>query len=181
MSTHTDEVTYLLDRAATLDAAVQALAMALEAPSQSPRFVLKGIVYKSLSERPGFTVTLHGVTLQSVYEQVLDRSGNCPELFGRIHLCLPDDGGTAGDVVISLLIADTGDYSDDGTTHWAYSTYDESGRPQRNQPLPALAGHRTSRASRAAGAAACCDDHIVERRSGQSSGTSGCTACGLKP
>lgn len=129
MSTHTDEVTYLLDRAATLDAAVQALAIALEAPSQSPRFVLKGIVYKSLSERPGFTVTLHGVTLQSAYEQVLDRSGDCPELFGRIHLCLPDDGGTAGDVVISLLIADTGDYSDDGTTHWAYSTYDETGRP----------------------------------------------------
>lgn len=129
MSTHTDEVIYLLDRAAALDAAVHALTTALEAPSQAPRCGLKGIVYKSLSDRLGFTVTLHGVTLHSVYEQVLDRSASCPDLFGRIHLCLAGDGGKLGDVVISLLIADTGDYSDDGTTHWAYSTYDETGRP----------------------------------------------------
>jgi hypothetical protein len=63
-----------------------------------------------------FAVTLHGITLMPVYEQVLERSRDCPELFARIRLCLPGDCGKPGKTIVSLLVADTGDYSDDGTT-----------------------------------------------------------------
>jgi hypothetical protein len=129
MSHRNEEVVYLLDRATTLDAAVRALALALEAPNEDPRFALKGIEYKALSDKHGFTVTLHGLTLLPVYEHVLDRSGECPDLFARIHLCLADHAGKAGKSIISLLIADTGDYSDDGTTRMGYSTFDVTGKP----------------------------------------------------
>jgi hypothetical protein len=64
-----------------------------------------------------------------VYEQVLDRSRDCPELFARIRLCLPGGDGKLGKCIVSLLIADTGDYSDDGTTQMGYSTYDVTGKP----------------------------------------------------
>ncbi|EIF33215.1 hypothetical protein BCh11DRAFT_00980 [Burkholderia sp. Ch1-1] len=126
---NTEEVLWLLDRAATLDAAVRDLALALETPTEDPRFALKGIVYKALSGQHGFSVTLHGLTLSPVYEQVLDRSHDYPDLFARIHLCLPGDGGKPGKCIISLLVADTGDYSDDGTTRFDYSTHDVTGRP----------------------------------------------------
>ncbi|ABE33646.1 hypothetical protein DR64_4675 [Paraburkholderia xenovorans LB400] len=126
---NTEEVLWLLDRAATLDAAVRDLALALETPTEDPRFALKGIVYKALSDQHGFTVTLHGLTLLPVYEQVLDRSRDCPDLFAWIHLCLPGDGGKPAKSIVSLLVADTGDYSDDGTTRFDYSTYDVTGRP----------------------------------------------------
>ncbi|MFM0430459.1 hypothetical protein PQQ75_15725 [Paraburkholderia aspalathi] len=129
MSRRNEEVVYLLDRATTLDAAVRALTLALEAPNEDARFALKGIEYKALSDKHGFTVTLHGLTLLPVYEHVLDRSGECPDLFARIHLCLPDDGGKAGEPIINLLIADTGDYSDDGSTRLGYSTFDVTGKP----------------------------------------------------
>jgi hypothetical protein len=129
MPHNADEVVYLLDHAASLDAAARALSIALETPSQEPRFALKGIVYKALGDKPGFTVTLHGVTFLPVYEHVLDRSGDNPDLFARIQLCQPGDGTNPGKVLISLLIADTGDYSDDGTSDLAYSTYDAAGRP----------------------------------------------------
>ncbi|MFM0514463.1 hypothetical protein [Paraburkholderia sp. RL17-373-BIF-A] len=129
MFQRTDEVVFLLDRATTLDATVRALALALEAPSEEPKFALKGIAYKALSDQHGFTVTLHGLTLWPVYEQVLDRSRDCPDLFARIRLCMPGDSGKVGKTIVSLLIADTGDYSDDGTTQMGYSTYDVSGRP----------------------------------------------------
>jgi hypothetical protein len=129
MSHRTEEVVYLLDRATTLDATVRALALALEAPNEDPEFALKGIEYKALSDQHGFTVTLHGLTLVPVYEHVLDRSGDCPDLFARIHLCLPGDGRKAGKPIISLLIADTGDYSDDGSTRMGYSTFDVTGKP----------------------------------------------------
>lgn len=126
---NTEEVLWLLDRAATLDGAVRDLALALETPTGDPRFALKGIVYKALGDQHGFTVTLHGLTLSPVYEQVLDRSHACPDLFARIQLCLPGDGGKPGKSIVSLLIADTGDYSDDGSTRFGYSTYDVTGRP----------------------------------------------------
>lgn len=129
MSQRTDEVAFLLDRATTLDATVQALALALETPNGEPRFALKGIAYKALSDQRGFSVTLHGLTLSPVYEQVLDRSHDCPELFARIQLCLTEEDGKPGKSIASLLIADTGDYSDDGTTQMGYSTYDVTGRP----------------------------------------------------
>ncbi|MFM0080668.1 hypothetical protein P0D72_17580 [Paraburkholderia sediminicola] len=129
MSHRNEEVVYLLDRATTLDAAVRALAVALEAPNEEPEFALKGIGYKALSDQHGFTVTLHGLTLLPVYEHVLDRSGECPDLFARIHLCLPRDGGKVANPIISLLIADTGDYSDDGSTRMGYSTFDVTGKP----------------------------------------------------
>ncbi|SDR22891.1 hypothetical protein [Paraburkholderia tuberum] len=129
MSHNADEVAYLLDRAASLDAAARALSVALEAPCHEPRFTLKGIVYEASGNKPGFTVALHGVTLLPVYEHVLDRSGDSPDLFARIQLCLPGDGTKPGKVLISLLVADTGDYSDDGTSSLAYSTYDPTGRP----------------------------------------------------
>jgi hypothetical protein len=129
MPHQTDEVVYLLDRATALDAAVRALALALETPNEEPRFALKGIVYKALSDRPGFTVTLHGLTLSTVYEQMVDRSCDPPELFARIRLCQPCNGEKPGETIVSLLIADTGDYSDDGTTRLGYSTYDASGKP----------------------------------------------------
>jgi hypothetical protein len=134
MSHRTEEVVYLLDRATTLDATVRALALALEAPNEDPEFALKGIEYKALSDQHGFTVTLHGLTLVPVYEHVLDRSGDCPDLFARIHLCLPGDGRKAGKPIISLLIADTGDYSDDGSARMGYSTFDVTGKPsERNR------------------------------------------------
>lgn len=129
MSHRTEEVLYLLGRSMTLDAAVQALALALEAPNEDPRFALKGIEYKALSDKHGFTVTLHGLTLLPLSEHVLDRSGACPDLFARIRLCLPEDGGKAGKPIVSLLIADTGDYSDDGSTRMGYSTFDVAGKP----------------------------------------------------
>ncbi|MCX4157666.1 MULTISPECIES: hypothetical protein [Paraburkholderia] len=59
----------------------------------------------------------------------LDRSGQCPDLFERIYLCLADDAGKAGKPIVSLLIADTGDYSDDGSTRMGYSTFDVTGKP----------------------------------------------------
>ncbi|MFM0455316.1 hypothetical protein PQR21_33485 [Paraburkholderia nemoris] len=129
MSHRTEEAVYLLDRATTLNAAVRALALALEAPNEEPEFALKGIEYKALGDQHGFTVTLHGLTLLPIYEHVLDRSGKCPDLFARIHLCLPGDGGKAGKPIVSLLIADTGDYSDDGSTRMGYSTFDVTGKP----------------------------------------------------
>jgi hypothetical protein len=128
MSHNSDEVVYLLHRAASLDAAVRALSIALEAQPQDNRYALKGIVYKSLNDRHGFTVTVHGVTLLPVYEHVLERSSDCPDIFGRIHLCLPTNTNP-GRIMVSLLIADTGDYSDDGTTDFGYSTYDLTGSP----------------------------------------------------
>ncbi|MFL9965460.1 hypothetical protein PQR02_31345 [Paraburkholderia sediminicola] len=98
---HTGEVVYLLHRAATLDAAVRALALALEMPNEEPGFALNGIAYKALSD-----------------------------LFARIHLCLPGDGEEPGETVVSLRIADTSDYSDDDTTRLDDSTYDDvTGRP----------------------------------------------------
>lgn len=103
MSHDIDEVVYLLDHAASLDAAVRALSVALEAPGLDPRLALKGIVYKALDDKPGFSVTLHGVTLLPAYEHVLDRSGASPELFGRIQLCLPGDGTKPGRPLVSLL------------------------------------------------------------------------------
>ncbi|CAE6892898.1 hypothetical protein R69927_04923 [Paraburkholderia domus] len=129
MSHHTDEVVYLLDRATTLDAAVRTLALALETPNEDPGFALKGIAYKALNDQHGFTVTLHGLTLSPLYEHVLDRSRDCPDLFARIRLCLPGDGVKLGETIISLLIADTGDYSDDGSTNLCYSTFDITGKP----------------------------------------------------
>lgn len=128
MSHRTEEVLYLLGRSTALDAAVRALALALEAPNEDPRLALKGIEYKALSDQHGFTVTLHGLTLLPVYEHVLDRSRECPDLFARIHLCLPGDGGKTGKPIVSLLIADTGDYSDDGSTRMSYSTFGVAGK-----------------------------------------------------
>lgn len=132
MSHRTEEVLYLLGRSTALDAAVRALALALEAPNEDPRLALKGIEYKALSDQHGFTVTLHGLTLLPVYEHVLDRSRECPDLFARIHLCLPGDGGKTGKPIVSLLIADTGDYSDDGSTRMSYSTFDVAGKPSEH-------------------------------------------------
>ncbi|WNC95030.1 hypothetical protein RI103_34715 [Paraburkholderia sp. FT54] len=129
MAHRTDEVAYLLDRATKLDSAVRALALALETPNEEPGLALKGITYKALSDRPGFAVTLHGLTLLPVCEQVLDRACDCPDLYARICLRLPSDGGKPGQTIVTLIIADTGDYSDDGTTRLAYSTYDITGRP----------------------------------------------------
>lgn len=129
MSCNSDEVVSLLNRAASLDAAVRALSIALETPGEEARFTLKGIVYKALHDKHGFTVTLHGVTLLPVYEHVLDRSGDSPDLFARIRLCLPGDGSIPGKVLVNLLIADTGEYSDDGTRDLGYSTHDVTGRP----------------------------------------------------
>lgn len=129
MSHRTEEVVNLLGRSTTLDAAVRALALALEATIEDPRLALKGIEYKALSDKHGFTVTLHGITLLPLYEHVLDRSRESPDLFARIHLCLPGDGGKAGKPIISLLIEDTGDYSDDGSTRMGYSTFDVVGKP----------------------------------------------------
>ncbi|MFM0237425.1 hypothetical protein [Paraburkholderia phytofirmans] len=128
MSHNSDEVIYLLHRAASHDAAVRALSIALEAQPQDSRYALKSIVYKSLSDRCGFTVTVHGVTLLPVYEHVLQRSSDYPNIFGRIHLCLPSNT-SPGRIMVSLLVADTGDYSDDGTTDFGYSTYDLTGSP----------------------------------------------------
>ena len=144
MSHRNEEVVYLLDRATTLDAAVRALAVALEASNEDPRFALKGIEYKASSDKHGFSVTLHGLTLLPVYEQAPDRSGQCPDLFARIHLCLPDDGGKAGKPIVSLLIADTGDYSDDGSTKMGYSTFDVTGRPSDLKPISAFGLHCSS-------------------------------------
>ena len=129
MSHQIDEVRSLLDRSVAVDAAVKALSLALEQPNKDPRFTLRGIEYKALLDKHGFSVTLHGVTLSSVYEQVLDRSADCPDIFGRVQLRLPGDGENPGEIILSLLIADTGDYSDDGTSHLGYSTYDVTGRP----------------------------------------------------
>ena len=53
MPHNANEVVYLLDRAASLDAAARALSVALEAPCREPRFALKGIVYKALGDKPG--------------------------------------------------------------------------------------------------------------------------------
>lgn len=62
----------MLDRATTLDAAVRALALALEAPNEDARFALKGIEYKALRDKHGFTVTLHGLTL---FARIRTRAG----------------------------------------------------------------------------------------------------------
>lgn len=64
-----------------------------------------------------------------MYEHVLDRSADCLDLFARICLCLSGDAGKPDETVVSLLITDTGDYSDDGSTDLRYSTFDATGKP----------------------------------------------------
>ncbi|MGF6300227.1 hypothetical protein OKW42_003557 [Paraburkholderia sp. WC7.3d] len=67
MSHDADEVAYLRDRAASLDAAARALPVALEAPCHEPRFTLKGIVYQfGLQHLRPYRPTQRSLSLQTL-------------------------------------------------------------------------------------------------------------------
>jgi hypothetical protein len=113
MPTSPDEIKYLLEQGARLDAELTKLSKALAMPNQSAPYAVDGISYAPTSS--GFSVRLHGLTLLSVCDQVKDGTGDFPELFARITLCISTNEGLPSTPVHIMLLDGKGNFSLDET------------------------------------------------------------------
>lgn len=120
MPRHIEEIKYLLGQSAKLDVAVAEFAKNLAASQHVEPW--PGVECNVAGKQ--ITVTLHGKTVRSRYEQLRSHDGEDPLLFARLSMCLVGDDDTLGDGVATVILDRNGDFFVDGTAKVRFGSSD---------------------------------------------------------